>query len=1377
MKPLRLDILFLLSLLTTILLQAQGDFDASNAGIPLRFEAINADKGLPQKRISGLFQDHLGFIWLGTPNGLVKYDGYEFQTYQYHQSDSINAALGRRLLLANRITEDANGDLWLNGVHRSQKQQLIFKFERATEKLTPFSFDGEAGALVPYDFGREKRPSIIRSYIRHLHYAHGFLWIASDRLFRIPLSEIDVNRDKPGPLHYQVFDAEKSTPYEEGFWYFFEDEKNRLWITGVDGIYQWMQSRDTLIFHHLPDPLLRGPTPGLIYIQMAESRDGKLWFFPDPGGFLVRLNPLDGTSEILKNPSFQFNFFMLQANPGQVWFGKRDGRGGLRIFDLNTLEFTPVKMEVDGLLQLPIAQVSSLLKDRSGTLWVANRYGSLLRHEPQRSNFHWLHFEPDNADALSHNWVHGLTQDQSGIYWITTYGGGLNRWDRANGSFEVFRTGEGPEYGPTSEYLMGIEVSNDGKVWFGSGRSISYYDPIREHFRHHNGPSVAMDIQLDSKDRIWATKAPSGLFLFDPQKDQFNPIQFPSRTDSTRMFNPFRWGAEIFLDSKENLWIGTIMRPGAGFYRFNVETKDYQFYDLPEGRTFLEDQRKNIWVGTGDGLYRFNAQYEPEVCYRIEDGLANNAVQGMLEDDRGRLWISTDHGLSCFDPDTASFRNYFRGDGLPANEFEHAAYKNDLGELFFSGGFGLLYFHPDSIRDNPIAPQLAFTSLDLQGKRVAPGMPGSPLEKHISVTKKVELAHWQNDLTIHYAALHYKNPENNLYQIKLDNYHKDWQPASHLNFSNFTNLEPGRYTLRVKAANSDGIWNRAKDHLALRIVIRPPWYWCWWSQALYLVLFISGLLSLYYFQLNRRLAISETNRLRELGEVKSRLYTNITHEFRTPLTVISGMVDQMSKDPQKWFREGAAMIKHHSSQLLNLVSQLLDLSRLESNSITLHFQQDDIISFCKYLVQSFHSLADTQAITIHFYSRKSSLVMDFDPDALTKIMGNLLSNAIKFTDNGGHIYISLAEEGTFLSIVVRDTGIGIPEAELSHVFDRFYQIDDGSTRVGEGTGIGLALTKELVNLMGGHIKAESKLGEGTTFTVWLPVAHRTERTSTSLRPSFQHSPIALAREAVAVQQPTDHAGDLPLALIIEDNQDVVRYLSACLDGGYRLEISKDGEEGIEKAIELVPDIVISDIMMPKKDGYEVTRTLKNDERTDHIPIILLTAKADQESKIKGLDYGADAYLYKPFQPEELEVRLRKLIELRTKLQRRYGTGFIPDPTGNALYERQDAFMIRLKEEVEARMGEPDFGIPVVLKAMAISRTQLHNKLKALTGKSTSHVLRSIRLQKARELLQASDRNVSEVARAVGFNSLAYFSTCFSEEFGQSPSQVKRAAEQ
>ena len=540
-------------------------------------------------------------------------------------------------------------------------------------------------------------------------------------------------------------------------------------------------------------------------------------------------------------------------------------------------------------------------------------------------------------------------------------------------------------------------------------------------------------------------------------------------------------------------------------------------------------------------------------------------------------------------------------------------------------------------------------------------------------------------------------------------------------------------------------------------------------------------LGLYYYTTQfEKLKKKEKQRMRELDKFKTNFYTNLTHEFRTPLTIILGMADQIKDNPVEWMDEGLKMIKRNGKNLLNLINQMLDLSKLEASLMAVNLIQDDIAIYIKYLVESFHSLADSKEIKILFKAEPKEIMMDFDPDKVMDIISNLLSNAIKFTPVGGLIHVSVLKDGNtsenHLILTVKDTGSGIPKEHLPKVFNRYFQSENSNEQLTAGSGLGLAFTKELVKLLKGKVWVESTINKGSTFSVSLPITNKEQKGHEQLLKEFDLSERSNISDKESKHKHEENKNEKLVILIVEDHKDVAQYLSSILSKDYQIEYSKNGKDGFEKAIDLIPDLVISDVMMPVMDGFSFCEKLKNDLRTSHIPVVILTALNDVESKMEGLSAGADVYLAKPFNRKELFVRIEKLIELRKSLQERYKTlAIFPHAvrqTTDHKLSTEDSFMKKVRENLETHLCEEEFGITELCRYMTMSRSQLYRKFSALTNTSIHQFIRKLRLIKAKELLLSTELNVSEVAYDTGFKNLSHFSRVYSEEFGISPSKAR-----
>lgn len=800
-----------------------------------------------------------------------------------------------------------------------------------------------------------------------------------------------------------------------------------------------------------------------------------------------------------------------------------------------------------------------------------------------------------------------------------------------------------------------------------------------------------------------------------------------------------------------------------------------------------EDHSGRLWLGThSSGLILYHPKTGACASMTTEDGLSNNIVASTIEDTDADIWVGTYHGITIFDQD-ANIRGYvYEESGLVDNECNRwAADVLSDGRLYFGSPKGFSLIDPGVIKKQirerePL--RIYPTMIETNGQRYLVGdnaFAGA-------FTGGITIPAHNRSLRIGYALSSYASPESNRFAYRLDLPGSTWNFIGALYTLSLSDLPPGQYRLFVKGTDFQG--RISSNVISLPLTVNQYFYKTWWFYALCALPFIVFAFLWWHRQRDewkrlesevrkRTQTIREqTEALRELDEHKNRMYTNITHEFRTPLTVIMGLADQLDLDER-----APEMISRNAGGLLNLVNQMLDLSKLESGKLSYEPVQGDIIPYLQYIGESFRSIAEVKSLKFHFLPDRSEIIMDYDPEKLSRVVGNLVSNAIKFTPAGGDIYLQV-EGGRIvegiLEIRVIDTGIGIPEGQLGKIFDRFYQVDDSHIRKGEGTGIGLTLVSEFVKLMGGTIGVRSKPGAGTTFVVSLPITHMAER-ETQIRIPHTHLDAAAGMHQPLVDHSTEETAtgiERHVALIVEDNPDVVHYIGSCLRDTYHLLVAIDGQEGIEKALELIPDIIVSDIMMPVKDGFELCETLKNDARTSHIPIILLTAKADFESRLQGLTRGADAYLAKPFDKDELLIRIAKLIEQREVLRKRYTSGAFPlSPSSDPDVQIEDAFITKVNQVLIDNVEKEDFGIDDLSAAIHLGRTQLHSKLKALTGKSTGLYIRAVRIAESVRFLENPDYNISEVAYAVGFSDPKYFARTFKQEFGMTPSEWREKA--
>jgi len=804
-------------------------------------------------------------------------------------------------------------------------------------------------------------------------------------------------------------------------------------------------------------------------------------------------------------------------------------------------------------------------------------------------------------------------------------------------------------------------------------------------------------------------------------------------------------------------------------------------------------QYNHLWIGTfGSGLCRLDKLTGKIRRFGEAEGLPNNVVYAIQPDGQGHLWLSTNRGLCRFDSRTFEIRNYTTDDGLPSEAFNryHDAALPD-GRLVFGGIGGYTVFDPANVSDDPHKTAVALTALRINNQLVTPSDTSTFLRRTIDETAELRLPHDQNFISIDFAALQFNKTGKNQYRYKLTGLDKDWIYSTNHTTATYTNLPPGTYAFVVNASNTSGIWSPATR--SIRLIIEPPFWATWWAYLGYLVLGLGGIFLFLRVRLNRihlrsqmQLREQESAQLKQLDEVKSRFFANITHELRTPLTLILTPLDQLlssTTDPQQRYR--LSLVHRNANRLLRLINELLDLAKLETGNLTVTNSPGNLTDFVRRAVQVFDNQAQSKHITLSVQSTLPQTQYWFDADKLETILNNLLANALRFTPDEGAVVLSLSLTGKpsasfntppagggsdSICIQIRDTGTGIPASELPYVFNRFYQARSSDGPLVGGTGIGLALVKELTELMQGRVTARSDSGAGSTFTVELP-----------LRPVLNEGTgepekSGISRSA-AIRTTPDRA--LKHLLVVEDNDEIADYLLHILGEFWRVQRASTGRMGVKAALADVPDLIISDVLMPDFDGYELCRQLKADPATSHVPILLLTAKTAIESRLDGFAAGADDYITKPFQVDELLGRIRNRLRQQQQ-QQQYNRKLLLREghllNTDAQPKPEDEFLNQVYAVLESRLDDSSFGVETLAEAVGFSRMHLNRKVKALTGFTPVELIRVVRLNRAAELL-LTGVPISEVADRVGFDTPAYFSKVFKDHHQQTPSEFVEKSRQ
>jgi signal transduction histidine kinase/ligand-binding sensor domain-containing protein/DNA-binding response OmpR family regulator len=1315
----------------------------------LRVQHIGQEQGLSQVTINELIKDHQGFVWIGTQDGLNRYDGNQMQTFRSKASDSLSIPGN----FIQALQEDHHKRIWVG----TRWNGLCF-YDRNQEVFSP----------VTLQFSNHRKETITDIKID----SEASLWVSSklSGLHRIQLD------------HKQGF---KQSHYfsDHPISAIFVDDNQQIWVGDFEGnVYAKANQLET--FQKI------GKVEG--QIRTFCSAQGILFIGSDSGVF--QLGASDSkiekiTYKTANTLQFVNDFLFLDENRFYIATGN-----GVYTYDMGNQKIVPSFTPNDSKTPLSNYTIHSFLRLNAHQILVGSANNlNLINQDPLV--FNTISKNKRGVRILNDNVVFSILKDSLRL-WVGTSDGGLNLIEGDEVYYYSEKTGY-PDLRGTIRAMVKDTVRK--RLWVGTTRGLFLVDlngfaPERVRFTNitpllNQGNPLPIgyikDLCLDAKGNLWGATRGAGIFkLAYGSYQKYDVERFTDRQNgntpiSSNYINAILVGPDqvvwagsenglIRLDTDENAPTRYIVTNYWPHEAPGSNLVDKVIYDL------TMNHPDTLWIGTRKGLARL-VNGQKMATWTAREQFSSDIVYSVLQDQKGLVWMATNQGIVSFDG-TDDFKQYTVKDGIQGNEFDlHAKHKDVQGNLYFGGVEGLSVFDPKALAGIDFGVPLFFTSLKVHNDFVKPRDSLFPvLNESISETDQLTFQKSDFPFYLRFSSIDFRRFKDVRFAYKLNPTDSEWNFLDDTEIQ-FLNLPTGDYTLEINGFSRGNMWEQ--EPLTMSLSILPPWWASRMAYVAYLLLVLLFGFWFYKFQLSRKLAVAESDRLKDMDHLKTSLYTNITHEFRTPLTVISGMVDRIRDNYQDKLPEqvdqSLEMIDRNGNQLLALVNDMLDLAKLDAQSLEIEWVQADSIPYIKYLIEGFQSLAENKQIRLVTYLEDDTLLMDFDPKKMGSILTNLLSNAIKYTPNEGevlvHVHKTVVGEQSLLEIKVRDSGIGIAPDRLPHIFDRFYQVHDARLKNTGGTGIGLALCKELCQILGGDISAKSQENKGSEFSFRLPIHHNAETETLELL-----IPGTAKKKALLMPLLQQKQQELPLALIVEDNEDVAHYLQSCLFTQYQCLYAPDGEQGIEMAMEYVPDVVISDVMMPKRDGYELCATLKQDPRTDHIPIILLTAKATHQDRLVGLEQGADAYLTKPFSKEELFTRLEQLILVREKLKEKYDAmGYASIPRGK-ITDPKTQFLAQMVGEIQAHIDQSAFGSRQLAQAMGLSESQLYRKIKALSGKSTAIFIRSIRLQHAKTILQHGHKNVSEVAYDCGFNDPSWFSKAFKEEFGYPPSELQQS---
>lgn len=1369
---------------------------------------LSTPQGLSNSTINDILQDRQGFLWIATEDGLNRYDGYTFKVYKHDPHDATSLSSST----IYSLYEDRDGMLWVGtwyGLNRFNRHDETFTRyvpdyddphrlagpvisdlveDRDGRFWVSTSGEGPPGALHLFDreagWFTRYRPHWLHGEKEATYWINamavdsaGYLWIGTS---------VGVDRFDPDTRRFLDH-------LLDGIWVtrVYCDPSGTIWVCG-DGLFRISPDASSVTTYRHNDAV-RGSLSHNFVKAFYMDREGNGWVGTgagvdvlDVGAEIFRFVPITPRSGQVNSHSVNVLF---EDRTGVLWVGTRNN--GLLRYDRKPRRFSHYLPDPTDPAR---NDIQTLYEGRSGRIWAGLRTGGVLRFDPDEESFQFIKGENKQAPDLLQDAVEAILEDHRGVVWFGGIKHGLYAWHPQTRLLKQYRHVPGRPNSLSHDRVFSIYEDRQGTLWICTPDGLNRFNRETEtfdRFKVYPGKvdqrNTVFQVHEDRSGTLWVAMT-GGVYIFDRRSETFQQIQ--SHVPYPAFFNSY-----VREDPWGNIWVNSerfgmllVDRATAVMTQYRISMQGLDT-DLQNGITAVQpDSAGTLWLGSFLGLHRFDPRLRRYLAHYYErEGLPSNYITDLAFDNSGKLWILTARGLTRFDPHAPpgmQFSNFTVHHGILNNTKESPfitrLLKTRNGHIYWGGVNGLYRFYPEVQQTNPVPPQVQLTDLRIFEKPVR-------LDSALSVVKVLHLRHDQNFFTLSFTALDFSKPQLNQYAYRLEGFDREWIYSGTRREAHYTNVPPGEYRFQVRASNNDGVWN--EEGASVHIIIAPPWWRTGWAYASYAVLFILALYGLRRFELNRvhlhhelRRRAFEARKLQEMDELKSRFFANVSHEFRTPLTLILGPLEMLlAQARDREIKQALRLMRRNALRLQQLINQLLDLSKLQSGKMALHARRTDAVAFVRTLVMSFASLAERKRIRLSFTSPKEPIFIYADCDKLEKILSNLIFNALKFTPERGNVRVSVRRNGNasqeLVEMVVQDSGPGIAREQMDKIFDRFYQVDDSGTRSQEGTGIGLALAKELVELHGGTIEVESEPGRGAVFVVRLPLGKEhlqsheiVEEEATdaeTMMPEEDHGKIEEVDTCRAIPK------DAPLVLVVEDNADVRRYMRSRLQAVYRIIEAEDGLVGFQRAVAEIPDLVISDVMMPGMDGFALCHRLKTDPRTSHIPVILLTARASGESKIEGLQTGADDYVTKPFDAKELQVRVKNLIEQRRRLRERFQREFILQPGTIDVTSADDRFLCRAREIVEAHIDDPDFTVERFTREIGMSPMQLHRKLRALTGQSAGRFIRMVRLKRAAALLAGGHGNVAEIAFAVGFNNPSYFAARFRELFGVAPKVYAR----
>ncbi|WP_169316195.1 hybrid sensor histidine kinase/response regulator transcription factor [Mucilaginibacter paludis] len=1335
----------------------------------LKFTALTTKDGLVGNIVNVIVQDDDGIMWLGTPEGMNKYDGKHFTVYSLGRNE--RSLLGSREISC--IYKDKAGTMWVGTIGAG-----LYYYDRPNDVFKKFT-----SAIKGQRLSQEVVSSICAD-------EKGKLWTGTVN----GLDVVDpVNKTIS---HVRVGSGHKGEIPVGAILCVFKDDKQRMWVGTMAGLYMFDTPHNSFIhLRHNNGDGRSLASDGVTTIAQDKARH--IW-----------VGTANGLSRLMDDEThftnYKYNdqhghslsgdivYSIAADDKDHIWIGTE---GGLDVMDVNTGRSVTYKHDRRNPYSLNSKSIRSIYIDPKGIYWVGTYMGGLNKYDKNLTLFNYIQSSELDPHGLNSPLVSSFAQKSDHEMYVATDGGGLNIFNERTSLFEHVDIRPREKINSAGLPILSMQMDSKQQLWIGTfGHGLFRLNTTNNNYVQYTSGNGKNNISQnnifclkeDRGGKIWIGTNGFGVNVFDPKIDAFRkflPGYIPG-SDNEVPLNGFIRAIEE--DADGNIWIGSygtgiaVYHQGTGSFKvFNPANTGFPITNII---SLLKDANGNMWIGTsGDGIFFYNGKLKKFSAFKNNGQLPNGVICKLLQDKAGQIWFSTNRGICRIDPLSQKLSVYSRYNGLQNNVFLNGAgIINSNGTIYFGGVDGFNYFQPVDVKLNTNPPPVILTALDVDSKRLAPAH-GNPEPVNIGKMRQVTIKYKQ-DFAISFVALNYTLPQQNKYAYILEGFDRSWKYAGIAGVANYTNIDPGVYTFRVKACNNDGIWNETGT--ALQIIVKPPFWMTIYAYLFYMLVIVAALLFIRrqgVKKLRNKLRdeqdLKEAEARHELDRMKIKFLTNLSHEFRTPISLIMAPVDKLiAQQHGQPVAEQLGVIKKNARRLLNLVNQLLDFRKLEENELKLNVAEGELISFVREMTDSFHDLAEGKQIKTSFKTAEEKMFVKFDFDKVERIMFNLLSNAFKFTLPGGEIAVEILnpvldpqQNSYVVTLMVRDTGMGIAAAQLNHIFERFYQVDTPSGVLNQGSGIGLSITRELVQLHGGDITAESTPGEGSVFTFTINVE--------AIALPVEIAPVLIAGPEEEdtcrkIASPVLNGMNLPHVLIVEDNSEMRQYLADSLGASYKISEAANGREGWHKALALHPDLVVSDISMPYMDGIELSRKLKSDKRTSHIPIILLTAMASQQDQLAGLELGVSDYLTKPFHFEILNIKIKNLLHVNETLKETYQKKIRVMPNDLDVESSAERFIKDVVIYIEQNIHNPKFSVEETSHHFNMSRGSFYSKIIEITGEPPVEFIRSIKLDKATVLLRKTDLSIAEIAYSTGFSTPHYFTKSFKAKYNILPSEYR-----